>query len=206
MQNLLNSLTAAGLSSSIRMSTVVAMNVLGSFYPPSQGAYSDETATVMSSIVSFLSSNGSPFLANVYPYFSYTGSPGQIVLPYALFFGNAPSVQDGTLSYHNLFDAMVDALYSALEKAGGASVQIVISESGWPSAGSDAATVANTQPYVNNFISQVTSSDGTPKRPGQPIEAYVFAMFNKDQKPGDAVEQNFGIFYPSMQPVYPVFN
>ncbi|KAF3789986.1 Glucan endo-1-3-beta-glucosidase acidic isoform PR-O [Nymphaea thermarum] len=179
------------------------MNVLGSSYPPSQGAFSDEMATVMSSIVSFLSSNGSPFLANVYPYFSYTGSPGQIALPYALFSGDAPVVQDGTLSYHNLFDAMVDALYSALEKAGGASVWIVISESGWPSAGSDAATVENAQAYVNNFISHVTSSDGTPKRPGQPIDAYVFAMFNEDQKPGDAVERNFGLFFPSMLPVYP---
>ncbi|XP_031498553.1 glucan endo-1,3-beta-glucosidase-like [Nymphaea colorata] len=206
MQNLLKSLTAASLSSSIRVSTVVSMSVLGSSYPPSQGAFSDVTAAVMSDIVSFLSSNGSPFLANVYPYFAYTGSPGQIALPYALFAGDAPVVQDGALSYHNLFDAMVDALYSALEKAGGSSVGIVISESGWPSAGSDAATVANAQAYVNNFISHVTSGDGTPKRPGKPIEAYVFAMFNENQKPGEAVEQNFGLFYPSMQPVYPVFN
>lgn len=39
-------------------------------------------------------------------------------------------VNDGSLNYHNLFDALVDATYSALEKVGEASVNIVVSESG----------------------------------------------------------------------------
>lgn len=206
MQNLFNSLTAAGLSSKIRVTTAVAMNVLGPSFPPSTGAFSDEVMGVMSPIVSFLSRNGSPFLANVYPYFAYTENQGQIALPYALFTSEGPVVQDGNLSYQNLFDAMVDTLYSALEKTGGSNVEIVVSESGWPSAGSDAATVANAQTYVHNFIAHATSGNGTPKRPGKPIEAFVFAMFNEDLKPGDATERNFGLFFPNKDPVYPIFN
>ncbi|CAN6483562.1 unnamed protein product [Victoria cruziana] len=190
MQNLLNSLTTADLNSKIRVTTVVAMSVLGPSYPPSTGAFSDEVTGVMSPIFSFLSSNSYPFLANVYPYFAYTVNPGQIALPYALFTSKGPVVQDGNLSYQNLFDAMVDTLYSALEKTGGSNVEIVVSESGWPSAGSGAATLQ--MPRLVN---------GTPKRPGKPIEASVFAMFNED-----ATERNFGLFFPNKDPVYPIFN
>jgi hypothetical protein len=45
---------------------------------------------------------------------------------------------------------------------------------------------------------------GTPRRPTAAIETYLFAMFNENSKPGDATEKNFGLFYPNMQPVYPV--
>ncbi|CAN6483561.1 unnamed protein product [Victoria cruziana] len=192
MQNLLNS-TTAGLSSKIRVTMVVARSVLGPSYPPSTGAFSDDVMGVMSPIVSNLSSNGSPFLANVHPYFACTVNPGQIALPYALFNSEGPIVQDGNLSYQNLFDAMVDTLYSALEKTGGSSVEIVVSESGWPST------------CVHNFIAHATSANGTPKRPGKPIEAFVFAMFNEDLKPGNATERNFGLFFPNKEPVYPIF-
>ncbi|CAN6466978.1 unnamed protein product [Victoria cruziana] len=188
-QNLLDSLTTAGLSSKIRVTTVVAMSA-------------DEVTDMMSPIVSFLSSNGSPFLVNVYPYLTYTANPGQIPLPYALFTSEGPVVQDGNLSCQNLFDAMVNTLYSALEKTGGSSVEIVVSESGWPSAGSDAATVGNAQTYVHNFIAHATSGNDTPKRPGKPIEAFVFAMFNEDLKPGEATEGNLGLFFPNKEPVH----
>ncbi|EMS55419.1 Glucan endo-1,3-beta-glucosidase GIV [Triticum urartu] len=124
-------------------------------------------------------------------------------LNYATFQPGATPVRDAGngLIYTNLFDAMVDALYAALERAGAPGVRVVVSETGWPSAGGFAATPENARAYNQGLIDHVAR--GTPKRPG-PIEAYVFAMFNENMKPGDETERNFGLFYPNKLPVYPM--
>ena len=78
---------------------------------------------------------------------------------------------------------------------------VVVSETRWPFAGGFAATVDNARRYNQAAIDHVRR--GTPKRPGV-LETYVFAMFNENQKPGEATEQNFGLFYPNKSPVYPI--
>jgi exo-beta-1,3-glucanase (GH17 family) len=201
MQNIQAALSAAGLNQ-IKVSTSVSQGVLGQSFPPSSGAFSSDAQPTLQQIVQFLAQNGAPLLVNVYPYFSYSGNEAQIQLDYALFTASGTVVTDGQYQYQNLFDATMDALYAALERTGGANVQIVVSESGWPSAGGDASTtVANAQTYNQNLINHVVN--GTPKRPGA-IEAYIFAMFNEDQKPGLDTERNFGLFFPNQQPVYQI--
>uniref|UniRef100_A0A2N9GCN6 glucan endo-1,3-beta-D-glucosidase n=1 Tax=Fagus sylvatica TaxID=28930 RepID=A0A2N9GCN6_FAGSY len=180
------------------------MRVMGAAFPPSSGAFLDSELEVMGSIVSFLSKNRSPLLANVYPYYTYTNDPVHVRLDYALGTSQHKVVADGLNQYTILLDAMVDAMYAALEKMGGQDVRIVVSESGWPSAGNgDIATLANAQTYVNNLIAHVSSGLGTPRRPGSAMETYVFALFNEDLKPS-GTEQNFGLFHPDMTEVYPV--
>ncbi|XP_072980268.1 uncharacterized protein [Typha angustifolia] len=201
MNNIYNALSAAGLQDKIKVSTSVSQGVLGQSYPPSSGAFSSAAQQTLGPIVQFLASKGAPLLVNVYPYFSYAGNPGQIEINYALFTSTGTVVTDGNAAYQNLFDALVDALYSALEKAGGSNVAIVVSESGWPSAGGTATTPQNAQTYNQNLIQHV--GKGTPKRPGIAIETYIFAMFNEDQKPA-GIEQNWGLFYPTKQPVYQI--
>ncbi|KAF3789985.1 Glucan endo-1-3-beta-glucosidase basic isoform [Nymphaea thermarum] len=183
MKNLHNSLMAAGLGI-VGVTTVVSMPVLGNSYPPSQGTFSPDVVSVMASIVSLLNATGRPLLANVYPYFSYANDPVHIPLSYALFTSSAPVVHDGQFLYQNLFDAMVDALHAAMEKVGGAGVRVVVSESGWPSEGAGPATITNAETYNNNLIAHVLSGKGTPRRPRKPLEAFVFAMFNENLKPG----------------------
>ncbi|GJM91920.1 hypothetical protein PR202_ga08342 [Eleusine coracana subsp. coracana] len=199
MRNINNALSAAGLGNSIKASTSVRFDVIADSYPPSSGRFAQG---YMVDIARYLASTGAPLLANVYPYFAYRGNPNDIKLNYATFQPGTTVRDDRNgLTYNNLFDAMVDSIYAALEKAGTPGVRVVISESGWPSAGGFGASIDNARNYNQGLINHV--GQGTPKK-RQPLETYIFAMFNENQKPGDPTEQNFGLFYPNTSPVYPI--
>ncbi|KAJ9139880.1 hypothetical protein P3X46_030573 [Hevea brasiliensis] len=191
IQNLDIALKASNVS--VPVSTAIQFDAIGQSFPPSSGAFKNDAVGAITPVVAFLVSKQYPILANVYPYFAYASDTLLVLL-----------LTDGPLLYSNLFDAMVDALYAALEKVGGPGLRIVVSETGWPSAGNgDVAVVPNTQVYVNNVLAHVKSAVGTPRRPGIPIETHIFALFNENLKPA-GVEQNFGLYYPNMTEVYAV--
>jgi hypothetical protein len=60
----------------------------------------------------------------------------------------------------NLFDALMDALYSALEKAGGSYLKIAVSESGWASAGGTVETAESADTCYRNLIDHVKGLQG----------------------------------------------
>jgi hypothetical protein len=184
------------------VSTSIDTTLLGNSYPPSAGSFSDSANSYITAIVNFLVSNGAPLLVNVYPYFSYKDDPSQISIQYALFTSPGVVVNDGSLGYQNLFDALVDAHYSALEKIGAPNLKIVVSESGWPSEGGDAASTDNAGTYYKNLINHVKG--GTPKKQGQAIETYLFAMFDENLKGPEEFEKHFGLFLPNKQNKYQI--
>ncbi|XP_071702549.1 glucan endo-1,3-beta-glucosidase, basic vacuolar-like [Rutidosis leptorrhynchoides] len=188
-----------GLKDQIKVSTAVDTTMIGVDYPPSQGAFRDDVRWYTDPIIGFLNAVNAPLLVNVYPYFSYSGNPSAISLAYATFTSPGTVVQDGANAYQNLFDAMVDVMYSALEKTGGSSLEIVISETGWPSDGAFGATFDNARTYYTNMVAHAPW--GTPKRPGKAIETYLFAMFDENNKEPQ-LEKNFGVFYPNQQAKY----
>lgn len=200
MQNIYTALTSSNLQNKIKVSTAIQLNLLGSSYPPSSGAFSNSATPFIISIVKFLVDTKAPLLANVYTYFSYISDPG-IDLSYALFTSQTV-LRDGSFEYQNLFDATLGAVYAALKKAGGANLEVVISESGWPSDGGVAATVENAKTYYENLIKHV--SKGNPARPNQPLETYLFAMFDENQKGPAATERHFGLFRPNKQIKYQI--
>ncbi|KAF7852302.1 hypothetical protein BT93_L4596 [Corymbia citriodora subsp. variegata] len=206
IQNLQNVVQGYGLAT-IGVTTVVATTVLGTSYPPSITTFSEAARADIVGIVKFLSSSGSPLMINVYPYFAYASDLVNVRLDYAQFTATGPVVQDGPLSYSNLLDAVVDAYYWALEKEGVTNLNLVISESGWPSAGNgNFTTPALAQIYNQNLVKRFLNNTGTPKHPDRSLGGFIFAMFNENQKPA-GIEQNFGLFNPDATPVYDiVFN
>ncbi|KAI5083125.1 hypothetical protein GOP47_0002868, partial [Adiantum capillus-veneris] len=202
MQNIHYCLSYLGLNNKISISTPHSLAVLGSSYPPSSGAFLPEIALpYMKPLLSFLSSTGSPFMINAYPFFAYKANPSTVSLDYALFLEKVGVEDKNTmLLYYNMLDAQVDAIYSAMANLGFKNVRVIVSETGWPAKG-DAdeagANPENAQMYNSNLIRRVASREGTPMRPDIPLEAYIFALFNEDSKPGPASERNYGLFMPN---------
>ncbi|KAK8464314.1 hypothetical protein PHAVU_011G176950 [Phaseolus vulgaris] len=196
MRNIQNAISSANLQGRIKVSTAIDSTLISNPYPPNDGVFNSES--YVRPIIEFLKSNGSPLLANVYPYFAHIYDKQHIPLEYALF------TQQGknSVGYQNLFDAMLDSKYAALEKMGAPDVKIVVSESGWPSEGGDAASTQNAATYYANLISHAKGGSGTPKRPGGSIETYLFAMFDENNKTGDKSEKYFGLFTPDKSPKY----
>lgn len=202
MRNIQTALQNANLQNNIKVSTTHSSDV-SQGYPPHNGVFKDQFKDTMKSVLQFLLDHGSPFMGNIYPHISYINNRAQITLDYALFKSTSTVVTDNGRSYKYLFDALVDTLISAMEALGYPNIPLIVTESGWPSAGVDVATVDNARTYNNNLIRHVLSNEGTPKRPGTSIETYIFALFNEDKKPA-GMEQHFGLFYPNQQHVYPV--
>jgi exo-beta-1,3-glucanase (GH17 family) len=196
-RNLDAALAAAGLAGSIKVSTCVRLDVITNSFPPSSGVFARPYMAEIARRPP--ATTGAPLLANVYPYFSYRDNPRDISLSYAMF-RPGTAVRDGGsgLVYANL----LDALHAALEKAGAGGVRVVVSESGWPSAGGFAASADNARAYNQGVVEH--AGKGTPRRPGAALEAFVFAMFNENRKPGEPTEKSFGLFHPNASPVYPI--
>ncbi|XP_043714496.1 probable glucan endo-1,3-beta-glucosidase BG4 [Telopea speciosissima] len=203
--NIRNVLHAHGLNN-IEVTTVIDTTaVLAISYPPSAAVFTAEADISMSYLLQSQSEVGAHIMLNVYPYFTYAADPTNVRLDYVQFTAKGPVVHDGNLSYWNLYDAMVDAFIWAMEKKGFPNVPIIIGETGWPSAGNGNLTTPELAwIYNKNFIKHVMNSTGTPKRPKTYNDAHIFAMFNENLKPAGA-EQHFGLFYPDMKPIYPIF-
>ncbi|MCO5601375.1 hypothetical protein L7F22_055495 [Adiantum nelumboides] len=205
MQNLHDACQEAGFSS-VKITSAHSMGLLQSSVPPSNGSFGAGPATILRPIFSFLARTGSPYIANAYPFFGYLGKPNSTNLQYALFNSSIPHYDNVTkLTYYNMFDAQIDAVYAAMARLGFRNVTVAVGESGWPSAGDQYAPgvgLENAKTFNTNLVKHLTSGKGTPLRPNATVETYIFALFNENLKPGPASEQNYGLFKPDMTPVY----
>lgn len=74
-----------------------------------------------------------------------------------------------------------------------------MSETGWPSKGDTneiGASLENARAYNRNLLVRQLKSEGTPVRPNQKLEVYLFALFNENLKPGPTSERNYGLYRP----------
>lgn len=206
MKNVLAALKKVGLQKRIKVSTTHSLGVMSRSFPPSAGAFNSSHASFLKPMLEFLAENQSPFMIDLYPYYAFRDSPKQVPLDYALFQSSSEVSDPNTgLMYTNMFDAQVDAIYYALMALNYKTIKVMVTETGWPSKGSPqekAATPDNAQIYNANLIHHVLNDSGTPAKPGEALDVYIFSLFNENRKPGLESERNWGLFYPDQTNIY----
>ncbi|KAL5574820.1 hypothetical protein UlMin_016519 [Ulmus minor] len=173
---------------------------------PSQGTFRPELTQIITQLVQFLNSNGSPFVVNIYPFLSLYGN-SDFPQDYAFFDGTTHPVTDGSNVYSNAFDGNHDTLVAALSKLGYGQMPIVIGEVGWPTDGAIGANLTAARAFNQGLISHVLSNKGTPLRPGvPPMDIYLFSLLDEGAKstlPGN-FERHWGIYSFDGQAKYPL--
>lgn len=209
MNNVHASLKKQNLDTNIKISSPVALSALQNSFPASSGSFKTELIEpVIKPMLNFLRQTGSQLMVNAYPFFAYAANSDKISLDYALFKENPGVVDSGNgLKYTNLFDAQIDAVYAAMSALQYDDVKIAVSETGWPSLGDSneiGASPDNAASYNGNLVKRVLSKSGTPLRPNDSLDVFLFALFNENQKTGPTSERNYGLFYPSEKKVYDI--
>lgn len=206
MKNVYNSLVKLNLSS-IKISSPIALSALQNSYPSSAGSFKPELIEpVMKPMLEFLRQSNSYLMINAYPFFAYSANSKEISLDYTLFKENPGVVDSGNgLKYYSLLEAQLDAVFAAMSAIQYSDIKMVVTETGWPSLGDEneiGASEENAASYNGNLVNRVLTGNGTPLRPQDPLNVYLFALFNENQKPGPTSERNYGLFYPNEQKVY----
>ncbi|KAJ1397154.1 X8 domain [Sesbania bispinosa] len=206
MKALHQALTLANLTN-IQVSTPHSLGILSSSEPPSSGTFRrGYDRAIFAPILDFHRQTKSPFMVNPYPFFGFSPARPE-TLDYALFKPNDGVFDQVTkINYTNMFDAQMDAVYSAMKRLGYDDVELVVAETGWPSAGDPnqpGVSLDNAASYNGNLIKHVNLGKGTPLMPNRTFETYIFSLFNENLKP-TVSERNYGLFKPDLTPVYDV--
>lgn len=208
VKNVYSALQKLNLDKVVQITTAHSTAVLADSYPPSSCKFNDNVDQYMKPLLEFFQEIGSPFCLNAYPFLAYLSDPGNIDVNYALF-QKTQGIYDqkNDVHYDNMLDAIIDATYVALEDAGFKKMEVIVTETGWASKGDSneaAATVDNARTYNYNLRKRLALRKGTPLRPKHALKAYIFALFNEDQKPGPTSERNFGLFKPDGSLAYDI--
>lgn len=211
MRIIKNSLRAHGVRK-VKVGTPLAMDVLQSSFPPSNGTFrSDVSDSVMRPMLQFLNRTKSFFFLDVYTFFPWSSEPTNIKLDYALLEAKNITYTDPitNLTYTNLFDQMVDAVIFAMKRLGYPNIRVFIAETGWPNGGDYdqiGVNIYNAATYNRNIVRKLTTKPaiGTPARPGWVLPSFIFALYNENQKPGPGTERHFGLLYPNGSNVYEI--
>ncbi|KAK6940483.1 X8 domain [Dillenia turbinata] len=196
----------------VKVGTPLAMDVLESSFPPSNGTFrSDVAESVVRPLLQFINRTKSFFFLDVYPYFVWSQNYQTVNLDYALFKSTNVTYTDpkSGLVYRNMLDQMLDAVFFAVDRLGFPETRLWICETGWPNAGDIdqiGANIYNAATYNRNLVKRLTTKPaiGTPARPGLALPAFIFALYNENLKGGPGTERHWGLFYPNRSNVYPI--
>ncbi|GAV82066.1 Glyco_hydro_17 domain-containing protein/X8 domain-containing protein [Cephalotus follicularis] len=169
---------------------------------PSAGDFRPEARELTIEILQFLHLNDAPFTVNIYPFLSLYGN-NYFPMDFAFFDGTSKPLRDGDMIYTNVFDANLDTLVWALDKAGYPDMQIIVGEVGWPTDGDKNANIKNAKRFNQGMLQHALSGHGSPLRKGI-IDVYLFSLVDENAKsiaPG-SFERHWGIFEFDGKPKY----
>uniref|UniRef100_A0A0D9W014 glucan endo-1,3-beta-D-glucosidase n=1 Tax=Leersia perrieri TaxID=77586 RepID=A0A0D9W014_9ORYZ len=210
LMNIQNALNEAGLGDVIKATVPLNADVYNSPADspvPSSGRFRADIADLMTQMVQFLANNSAPFTVNIYPFISLFLND-DFPVDFAFFDGGATPVVDtgNGITYTNVFDANFDTLLAALKAVGHGDMPVVVGEVGWPTDGDKHATAVYAQRFYAGLLKHLAANVGTPLRPGQYIEVYLFGLLDEDAKsvaPGN-FERHWGILRFDGQPKFAV--
>ncbi|KAL2318655.1 hypothetical protein Fmac_032531 [Flemingia macrophylla] len=205
LENIQRSLDNAGHGSKVKVT--VPFNADIYYSPdsnpvPSAGDFRPEWRDLTIEIIQFLYANNAPFTVNIYPFLSLYGNR-DFPFDFAFFDGNNKPLWDGKALYTNVFDANLDTLLWALDKAGYADLKVIIGEIGWPTDGDNNANAKNARRFNLGLLKHAVSGKGTPKRNGT-VDLFLFSLIDENTKsvaPGN-FERHWGIFEFDGKPKY----
>ncbi|CAI8617437.1 unnamed protein product [Vicia faba] len=118
MKALHQALTLSNLTH-IQVVSPNSLGILSSSEPPSAGSFRHGyDRAIFAPILDFHRQTNSPFMVNPYPFFGFSPTKPE-TLNYALFKPNGGVFDKATgINYTNMFDAQMDAVYSAMKKLG----------------------------------------------------------------------------------------
>ncbi|KAK1410315.1 hypothetical protein QVD17_36850 [Tagetes erecta] len=189
----------------IKISSPHSLSILSASNPPSKASFrSGWDVKYLAPMLRFHRETKSGFMVNPYTYYAYTPANES----YCLFKPNAGLYDKATRKrYTNQFDQLMDTVYVSMKKLGYPDVEIIVAETGWPSAGDPQnahANPGNAAAYNSGVIKKVSSGAGTPLMPRRKFETYIFSLFNENLKGPSLDEKNFGLFQPDFTQVYDI--
>ncbi|XP_043689110.1 glucan endo-1,3-beta-glucosidase 1-like [Telopea speciosissima] len=209
IQSLYSALVASNLQNKIKISTTHAASIILDPFPPSQAFFNQSLTSVMLPLLQFLSTTGSPLMMNLYPYYVFMENKGVVPLDSTLFKPLTPSKEmvdpNTLLHYTNVLDAMIDGAYFSMKNLNITNVEVLVTETGWPSKGDSKepyATIDNADTYNSNLIKHVFDRGGTPLHPEVTSSMYLYELFNEDLRAPPVSEANWGLFYGNGSAVY----
>ncbi|KAL2486076.1 Glucan endo-1 [Abeliophyllum distichum] len=211
MNYLYKALVATNLNYLVKVSTPQSMGIIPRPFPPSTATFNTTWNSTIFQILQFLRNTNSFYMLNAYPYYEYVKSNGIFPIEYALFqpLSSVKQIVDpNTLfRYNSMFDALVDATYNSIAALNFSKIPIVVTETGWPwfgGANEPFATIENAETFNDNLIRRVSNDSGPPSQPANPINTYIYELFNEDKRPGPVSERNWGVLFTNSTSVYPL--
>jgi len=128
------------------------------------------------------------YMFNPYPIFAYTTNQDQAWQNWCL--GN-----DATLAYgsKSMLESQLYNMRHALEDLGWGSIAMAVGETGWASGGASYGTIANSAAFYANTLADLQSAGWQDAYNLEPGNFYLFELFDEEAKPGNGLEQNFGL-------------